>query len=133
MRRALVRLAFVWRRPRWHVQSEDPAYDERMAAVEAVLEEAACSGGDGTSPVTVLFEDETDVQRLPPLRQMWMRRGVQARVAVPSGNAKSVLYGVLNPLSGETFTAPYPKGRSDYTASFLDEIVERLTGEVVLV
>lgn len=128
VRRALDRLEFVWRRPRWHVESEDPAFEERMAAVEEALAEA--EGSDG---VTVLFEDETDVRRLPPLRAMWMRRGEQARVPVPSGNAKFALYGVLDPHSGETFTAPYPKGRSDHTESFLDGLMERFEGEVVLV
>ena len=76
VRRALGRLEFVWRRPRWYVESEDPEYDVRMGAIEAVLEEAE------SSDVRVLFEDETDVRRLPPLRQMWMRRGEQARVPV---------------------------------------------------
>lgn len=128
VRRTLDRLEFVWRRPQWHVESEDPAFEERMAAIEEALAEA--EGSDG---VTVLFEDETDVRRLPPLRAMWMRRGQQARIPVPSGNAKFALYGVLDPLSGETFTAPYPKGRSDHTESFLGELMERFAGEVVLV
>lgn len=133
IRRALRRLAFVWRRPRWYVESEDPEYAERMSAIEAALSEAE------RSDVTVLFEDETDVRRLPPLRAMWMRRGEQTRVPVPSGNAKFALYGVLDPLSGETFTAPYPKGRSDHTESFLSEVMERFAphdqeeGEVILV
>jgi transposase len=62
-----------------------------------------------------------------------MRRGKQARVPVPSGKAKFALYGVLDPLSGETFTAPYPKGRSDYTESFLEALMARFAGAVVLV
>ena len=127
VRRALGRLAFVWRRPRWFVESEDPAFETRMAAIETALEEAQ------HSDVTVLFEDETDMRRLPPLRAMWMRQGEQARIPVPLGNAKFALYGVLDPLSGETFTAPYPKGRSDHTASFLAELMGRFEGEVVLV
>jgi transposase len=133
VRRTLGRLEFVWRRPRWYVACEDPEYEERMAAIEAVLDEARHSDDDGSSPVTVLFEDETDVRRLPPLRQMWMRRGEQARIPVPSGNAKFALYGVLDPLSGETFAAPYPKGRSDHTESFLAAMMARFSGEVVLV
>lgn len=130
VRRALKSLAFVWRRPRWHVASEDPAFEARMAAIDAAIADAA---DDTTAPVTVLFEDETDVRRLPPLRAMWMRRGAQVRVPVPSGNAKFALYGALDPLTGETFTVPYPKGRSDYTESFLDSLMERFAGEVVLV
>ena len=128
VRRTLHQLEFVWRRPRWHVESEDSAFELRMGAIERALSEAA-----ERADVTVLCEDETDVRRLPPLRAMWMRRGKQARVPVPSGNAKFALYGVLDPLSGETFTAPYPKGRSDHTESFLGSLMERFTGEVVLV
>jgi transposase len=128
VRRTLHQLEFVWRRPRWHVESEDPDYDERMAAIQGALSEAS-----NQDDVRVLFEDETDVRRLPPLRAMWMRRGEQARVSVPSGNAKFALYGVLDPLSGETFTAPYPKGRSDHTESFLEALMGRFSGEVVLV
>lgn len=128
VRRALGRLEFVWRRPRWHVGSEDPAFEERMAAIESALNAAAAS-----DEVTLLFEDETDVRRLPPLRAMWMRRGEQVRVPVPGGNAKFALYGALDPLSGETFTAAYPKGRSDHTTSFLEALMGQFAGEVVLV
>ncbi len=107
-----------------------------MATIDAAIADAA---DDATAPVTVLFEDETDIRRLPPLRSMWMRRGEQARVQIPSGNAQAealppfALYGALDPLTGETFAAPYPKGRSDYTASFLDALMKRFSGEVVLV
>lgn len=128
VRRALHRLEFAWRRPRWHVESEDPAFEERMEVIERALNAAEAS-----EDITVLFEDETDVRRLPPLRAMWMRRGEQAPVPVPSSSAKFALYGVLDPLSGDTFTSPYPKGRSDHTGSFLEELMERFSGEVVLV
>ena len=129
LRRALDRLAFVWRRPRWAIDYRDPDYDERMGAIEAVLEEAAHAEAE----LTVLFEDETTVRRLPPLRSMWMRRGAQARVRVPETNGKFSLYGVLDPLTGETFTVPYPKGKSRYTKAFLEELMSRFEGQVVLV
>ena len=126
VRRALRRLAFVWRRPRWAISYRDPDYDERMGAIEGALAEA----GD---EVTVLFEDETTVRRLPPLRSMWMRRGEQARVEVPSSNGAFSLYGVLDPHTGEAFAAPYPKGKSAYTEAFLRQVMERFEGRVVLV
>ena len=127
VRRTLRRLEFVWRRPRWHIDYEDPRYAERMEAIEAALSAAA------TSELTVLFEDETDVRRLPPLRGMWMRRGEQARLPVPEANGKFALYGVLNPLSGETFTAPYPKGKAEHTKAFVERVLERFDGAVLLV
>jgi transposase len=127
VRRTLHRLAFVWRRPRWKIDYEDPRYEERMQAIDAALVEAQ------TSSMTVLFEDETDCRRLPPLRQMWMRRGEQACVKVPASNDKFSLYGVVDPLSGETFTAPYPKGKSQYTEAFLEAVLSRFEGQVLLV
>lgn len=127
VRRTLHRLEFVWRRPRWQINYQDPCYAERMGAIEAALKEAE------TSELTVLFEDETDVRRLPPLRQMWMRRGEQACVSVPASNDKFALYGVLDPLSGETFTAPYPKGKSEYTEAFLEQVMSHFKGQVLLI
>ena len=129
VRRALRRLRFVWRRPRWAIEEEDPLFDERMGAIRAALERAQTS----EEAPTALFEDETAFRRLPPLRAMWMRRGEQARVAVPESNGKFALYGALNPLTGETFTAPYPKAKSCYTEAFLDRLMERVQGRVVLV
>ena len=135
MRRALRRLEFVWRRPRWKIDYEDPRFEERMEAILAALEEAQQS----EEPITVLFEDETTLRRLPPLRQpndrsaMWMRRGQQARVSVPSSNDKFSLYGVLDPHSGQTFTASYPKAKSLYTKAFLERVLERFEGTVLLI
>jgi transposase len=125
VRRTLHRLEFVWRRPRWKIDYQDPHYQERMQAIEAALLEAQ------TSDLTVLFEDETDFRRLPPLRGMWMRRGEQACVSVPASNGKFSLYGVLNPLTGETFTSPYPKGKSEHTKAF--EVMARFQGQELLI
>ena len=129
VRRAMRRLEFVWRRPRWVIEAEDPRFEERMEAIEAALEQAQATD-EGP---TVLFEDETSFRRLPPLRRMWMRGGEQARVQVPESNGKFTLYGTLNPLTGETFTAPYPKGKSCFTKAFLERLMERVEGEVLLI
>ena len=127
VRRTLHRLDFVWRRPRWKIDYKDPRYEERMAAIEAALARSEAA------EVTVLFEDETDVRRLPPLRQMWMPRGEQAHVSVPESNGKFALYGVLNPHTGQTFTAPYPKGKSCYTEAFLEQVMARFKEQVLVI
>ena len=129
VRRALRRLAFVWRRPRWAIEAEDPRFDECMQVINAALEHAQTS----EEAPTVLFEDETTFRRLPPLRSMWMRRREQARVEVPSSNEKFALYGVLNPLTGQSFTAPYPKAKSCYTEAFLDRLMEQVRGQVLVI
>lgn len=129
VRRALRRLEFVWRRPRWAIKARDPRSEERMEAIEAALEQAQAS----EQAPTVLFEDETSFRRLPPLRGMWMRCGQQARVEVPASNGKFALYGVLNPLTGQSFTAAYPKAKSCYTEAFLDRLLEQVQGKVLVV
>jgi len=129
VRRALRRLEFVWRRPRWAIEVEDPRFEERMKAIKTALERAQATD-EGP---TVLFEDETTFRRLPPLRGMWMRRGQQARVKLPDSNGKFALYGVLNPLTGETFTAPYPKGKSCYTEAFLERLMQQVQGKVLVI
>lgn len=129
VRRALHRLDFAWRRPRRAIAYRDPAYDKRMAAIKAALAEAEHAERD----IHVLFEDETTVRRLPPLRQMWMRRGEQASVEVPDRNDKFSLYGVLEAHSGQTFTAAYPKGKSPHTSAFLEQVMDRFEGQVVLI
>lgn len=126
VRRALHRLEFVWRRPRWFIDYEDPDYKARMAAIAKAILAA-------DDKVNILLEDETTFRRLPPLRAMWMRRSQQAHVAVPSSNGKFSLYGVLEARTGETFTEAYPTGKSQYTNAFLDRVMERFTGKVLLI
>jgi transposase len=126
VRRALHRLEFVWRRPRWFIDYEDPDYADRMAAIAQAILAA-------NDEVSILLEDETTFRRLPPLRQMWMRRGQQAQVAVPASNGKFSLYGVLEARTGETLVEPYPKGKSCYTKAFLERVMERFSGKVLLI
>lgn len=126
VRRTLHRLEFVWRRPRWFMDYEDPDYADRMAAITKAILAA-------DDEVNILVEDETTFRRLPPLRQMWMRRGQQAHVAVPESNGKFSLYGVLEVRTGETFVEAYPKGKSRYTKAFLESVMERFSGKVLLI
>lgn len=126
VRRALHRLEFVWRRPRWQIDYKDPDYEARMAAIaEAIL--------TAEEHVNILIEDETTFRRLPPLRAMWMPRGEQAPVTVPASNGKFSLYGVLEARTGKTFVAPYPKGKSQYTNAFLERVLDRFMGKVLLI
>lgn len=125
VRSALDRLAFSWKRPRRSLP-EDPNYDERM---QELLEVIA-----GLDPeTTLLFEDETDLKRFPPLRRMWMPRGEQWSVEVPERNDKFTLYGAFDPLTGQTFIEPYPKGKSEHTKAFLRHVLNRVEGDIVLV
>lgn len=125
VREALGRLRFSWTRPR-RVLPEDPQYAERIAEIDRAIAQAG-------PETTVLFEDETELRRFPPLRKAWMPIGEQRPVPVPEHNGKFALYGVLDVLTGETITAPYPKGRSDYTKAFLGQVLARVEGRILLV
>ncbi len=83
VRRALRRLQFSWKRPRRELPP-DPDYAEHARA----LVEAVATAGAQTS---ILFEDETELKRFPPLRRMWMPRGEQWSVDVPESNDKLCL------------------------------------------
>lgn len=125
VRRALNRLEYSWKRPRRSLP-KDPLYAERMAE----LMQAIATAGEET---TILFEDETDLKRFPLLRRAWMPVGEQRSVQVPEQNDKFSLYGAIDISSGEVHVEPYPKGRSDHTKAFLDEVLGCVEGQVLLV
>jgi transposase len=129
VRRALRRLQFSWKRPRRKLPP-DPDYAEH---VRALVEAVATAGAE----TTVLFEDETELRRFPPLRRMWMPTGEQWSVEVPESNDKFCLYGALDIGTGETITAAHPKGTSEYTneytKAFLEQVLDETKGQVLLV
>jgi transposase len=124
VRVALARLGFSWKRPRRQLP-KDPDYEQRMADLEQAIDEAE-------PETSVLFEDETELRRFPPLRSAWMPRGEQRAVKVPDGNDKFALYGALDISTGHVVTEAHPKGRSDYTKSFLEKLLSRVEGNVLL-
>ncbi|WP_103016080.1 IS630 family transposase [Salinibacter ruber] len=82
---------------------------------------------------TSLFEDETEIKRFPPLRRMWQPVGQQRAVDVPSKNEDFAFYGVVDVLEGGVFTERYPKEISELAFSFLESVLARTTGRVLLV
>jgi hypothetical protein len=67
----------------------------------------------------LLFEDETILRLLPELRRAWSLRGRQARVPITGENAKSVLFGALNPRTGHRLVACGPSLRHECFQQFL--------------
>jgi transposase len=49
----------------------------------------------------ILFMDETIITETPPLRAAWALQGHQAEVPITGNRAKRILYGALNPKSGD--------------------------------
>lgn len=125
VRDALKRLEYSWTRPRRQLPS--PAdREEKMAQVRQRI--AATS-----EETTVLFADETELKRFPPLRRMWQPVGEQRPVWVPDSNDDFALYGALDIGSGRTFTRAFEKERSDYTIQFLELLKSQTTGKVLLI
>lgn len=125
VREALGRLEFSWKRPRRRLP-EDPAYSERIARIDQAIAEAGLE-------TTILFEDETDLRRFPPLRKAWMPTGEQRSVDVPEQNEKFTLYGALDATGGKVIAERYPKGRSNYTRLFLEKVLCEIDGRILLI
>lgn len=124
VREALNRLAFGWKRPR-RTLPEDPDYGKRITEIDQAIVDAG-------PETTLLFEDETELRRFPPLRSAWMPVGTQRSIEVPGQNGKFALYGTLDVCTGEVIVEPYPKGRSDHTTSFLEQVLAQSFLEQVL-
>jgi transposase len=129
VRRALRRLQFSWKRPRRELPA-DPDYPEHMRALIDALVTADLD-------TTILFEDETELRRFPPLRvqkflHMWMPVGKQWSIDVPESNDKFCLYGALDIETGRTITEAHPKGTSEYTKAFLSQVLDAVEGQVLL-
>jgi transposase len=125
VRDALKRLEYSWTRPRRQLPS--PAdREEKMAQVRRRIAAAP-------EETTILFADETELKRFPPLRRMWQPVGEQRPVRVPDANDDFALYGALDVGSGQTFTRAFEKERSDYTIQFLELLKARTTGNVLLI
>ncbi|MCE9951147.1 IS630 family transposase, partial [Aeromonas allosaccharophila] len=80
LRRWLPRMGIVWRRPVPTLRIKDPAYQEKMANIDAAL--ARC---DADNPV--FYEDEVDIDLNPKLGADWMFRAQQKRLVTPGQNA----------------------------------------------
>lgn len=125
VREALKRLRYSWTRPRRQLCKADD-YEERMALL---VERVATADPD----TTLLFADETEIKRFPPLRRMWQPVGKQRAVSVPQANDDFALYGALDVCTGQTYTRAFEKERSEYTIGFLEMLCERTTGQVLLI
>lgn len=70
----------------------------------------------------VLFEDETDLLLFPPLRASWSRRGEPAQVPITGQNAKRVVWGVFNVLTGYRLLWSSRRQRASDFCEFLELI-----------
>jgi len=79
----------------------------------------------------VLAEDETDLLLFPPLRASWASRGEPAKVWLAGGNARRVVFGAMNLVTGTRLLLPRPKGQSADFQALLDEVRRHYWGRYV--
>jgi DDE superfamily endonuclease len=70
----------------------------------------------------VLAEDETDLMMFPALRAGWSRKGEPAEVHISGWNARRVIFGTMNLMTGTRLLLPRPQGRAGDFQAFLEEI-----------
>ena len=115
LRRWLPRMGIVWRRPVPTLRIKAPAYQEKMANIDAAL--ARC---DADNPV--FYEDEVDIDLNPKLGADWMFRAQQKRVVTPGQNAKHYLAGVLHAGNGRVLYVSGIKKNSSLFIAMLEKL-----------
>jgi transposase len=101
IRRLLPRLGFVWRRARPVLNRRDPMKNQKLQAIEHVLN----SRRSGTE---VFYVDEADVDFNPRIGPAWTRRGRQTGIVTPGQNIKHYLAGALNAHTGRVVWTEHP-------------------------
>ncbi len=76
----------------------------------------------------MLVEDETDVLLFPPLRAMWSPRGEPARVMLSGRNARRVVFGCMNLVTGHRVFLVRERQRAEDFQMFLREVRRRYDG-----
>jgi hypothetical protein len=67
----------------------------------------------------VLFEDETILRELPPLRAGWAKGGEQVVVPITGRNRRRTLFATLNPKTGQVVQQGWPDSRAASFQAFL--------------
>jgi DDE superfamily endonuclease len=80
----------------------------------------------------VLVEDETDLLLFPPLRAMWSPRGEPARVMLSGRNARRVVFGCMNLMTGHRVFLVREKQYAIDFQAFLREVRRRYDGRRVV-
>jgi len=76
----------------------------------------------------VLAEDETDLMMFPPLRAGWSPRGEPAEVHISGWNARRVIFGAMNLMTGTRLLLPRARGRAGDFQAFLGEVRRHYRG-----
>lgn len=128
LRTTLHRLGLRWGRPRLSMPHQrDPAKAAKQwAMVQTVV--------DAGPEATILYGDETRVQRLPLLRAMWHWAGCQVRVPTPGTNQTRTLLGALQLSTGQwLYLVREHNAATDFLAFLEQVLLAYPTGPIVLI
>jgi transposase len=78
-----------------------------------------------TAGGSVWFGDETTLREFPPLRAAWAPVGEQAEVIISGRNARRVVHGMVNVVTGELVQTIRPRGRGDDVAAAVAVLAAR--------
>lgn len=128
LRATLHRLGLRWGRPRLSMPRQvDPA---KTAKQWAMVEAVVAAGPEAT----ILYGDETRVQRLPLLRALWHWAGCQVRVPTPGTNQTRTLLGALQIYTGHWLYLVREHNAAGDFVAFLEQVLLAYpTGPIVLI
>jgi transposase len=122
VRRGLMRMDFVWRRPRPVLGLRDAEYAKKLQRIRELL-------ANLPPEETAVFQDEVDVHLNPKIGCCWMVRGQQAEVVTPGNNVKRHLSGSLVWRTGTLIvSAPGTRRNAKLFLAHLDDLRRRLRG-----
>jgi hypothetical protein len=128
LRATLHGLGLRWGRPRLAMPDK---VDPEKASKQWAIVKAVWDAGPGAA---ILYGDESRIQLLPLLRNMWHWAGEQIRIPTPGNNQSRVIFGALNIRTGQWNYLIRKRMRKEDFIAFLEYLLGvYATGPIVLV
>ena len=118
VRRHLRALGFRIVRPVLSIGSPDPDYEVKVERLAELKAEA------GRGEITLLFEDEIDLNLLPGIIGCWTQRGQQHRIPTPGQNQKRYGFGAVNFTTGQITRLIGERKDSDHFCALVEQMVQ---------
>ncbi len=118
VRRHLHALGYRVIRPVLTVTSPDPNYAIKVAQLEAYQQQAE------RDEITLLYEDEYDLNLLPGVLRCWTRLGQQRKIATPRQNEKRYGFGAVNWMTGQVTTLITDRKNSAGFCALLEQVIQ---------
>jgi len=117
VRRHLRDLGYRIIRPVLSIASLDPEYEVKAARLEQLKDRAR------QGQITLLFEDEVDLNLLPGVIGCWTKRGQQRKVPTPGQNVKRYGFGAVNFTTGQLTHHIGERKNSDHFIQLVEQVV----------